>query len=62
MHQIDNKEYERALRAWVSSDVKSLVHYVFSSWHDVMRAAVGDREIEFAQERVAQMSGQYERA
>merc|ERR1712178_133651 len=53
--QSGNAEYERALKAWVSSDVKSLVHFVFSSWHDASKEAVREREIEEAQERMAQM-------
>ena len=55
MRKSGNAEYERALKAWVSSDVRSLVHYVFSSWHDALKEAVREREIEEAQERMAQM-------
>ena len=29
---IDNAEYERAWKAWASSDVTSLVYFVRSSW------------------------------
>merc|ERR1719316_1728683 len=63
MRQVHNTEYERALHAWVSSDVKTLVHYIFSLWQDVVRQAERQREIDEAQERFSHIHNkQYERA
>merc|ERR1719428_2791637 len=63
IRQSHNTEYERALKAWVSSDVKSLVHYMFSVWRDMQREAVRQREIDAAEERLAKMQNtHYERA
>ena len=39
MAQIQNEQYERALKAWVSSDDSSLVHYIFSLWRDCVKEA-----------------------
>ena len=44
--QNGNAEYERALRAWVSSDVKSLVHFVFSDDDSARRTVEDCPEIE----------------
>merc|ERR1711871_191536 len=62
MRQCGNAEYERALKVWVSLDVKWLVHYVFSKWHSVWRERLKDQEIEEAQARLEHMqNSQYER-
>ena len=44
IRQRGNAEYERALKSMASSDDKSLVHYVFSQWHDVLRESVRQRD------------------
>merc|ERR1719506_2926951 len=63
IRQSHNMEYERALKAWVSSDAKSLVHCVFSLWSDGLREAERQREIDAAKERMKQLKNkQYEQA
>ena len=56
--QIQHTPFQRQIKlwaasAWVSSDAKSLVHCVFSSWHVASEEAVRECEIEEAQERMA---------
>merc|ERR1719506_3389186 len=44
LRQCHSMQYEQTLKAWASSDVRSLLHYVFSSWHDVLREVARRRE------------------
>ena len=63
MAHIQNAQYERALKAWVSSDVKALLQGVFSLWHDKLVEAAMLRDIASAREQMAHNSNaQYERA
>merc|ERR1719387_2245083 len=50
LRQGSKAEYERALKAWITSDVKALVHLVFSSWLAELRESVRARDVEAAQD------------
>ena len=45
MAQMQNEQYERALKAWVSSDDSSFLHYMLSLWRDDWREAAKQREL-----------------
>jgi hypothetical protein len=46
--QSSNAAYERALKAWYQSDVKSLVHAVLFSWQGAAKEARKQRDVETA--------------
>merc|ERR1719387_2812802 len=63
MAQMQNEQYERALKQMVSSNDSSLMHYFFAAWRDELKEAARQREIDAAKARMAQMhNAQYERA
>merc|ERR1719428_532521 len=54
MLQMHNEQYERALKTWAMSDTKSLVHYLFSLWRDVVSTKIGQDRVDAARKSMAQ--------
>merc|ERR1719387_2802737 len=63
MQQINNEQYERALKSMAMSDSETLVHYMFSLWVEALKELLTQREIDAARERMQRMkNAQCERA
>ena len=60
---LHNQKYEKALEAWATSDMQSLVHYFFSAWRAAAREKIKQDELDAARARMTHLHNhEYEKA